>query len=541
MLYEIHSARVVSVFFIFLLLYLVALCNLYVLQIKQSTYFEQLARQQYHVTITKNPPRAQIHDRHGKALAINKDSLAAFITPHDLKEKDSLVNFLKIHYPKALQRLNKQNKSQFMYIKRRLTTQQIEELKAADLDDIKFLKEPSRYYTLESIGPVVGLTDIDNQGTLGIELMYNAQLAGKCETVTLEKDARSGHFYFTRKTKIEGATGNTLALTLDNKLQFLTYESLKDAIIACGSKEASAIILNGATGEILAMATAPDFDPNSVEQLDINLTKNRIIGNAYELGSVIKVFLALAALEEQVITPDELIDCENSKQAKLNGFKFSTWKAHGIQTFSQVIEGSNNIGVAKVALRLGNKLYDNYSKLGFGKKLDILPGEHLGYVNPPHKWSHASPITLSFGYEMSANLLQLARATTVLCNNGKLINPSIILHKPGASQQLYSSRSITQMREILKTTASSYKFSFKNIDGLEIMGKTGTARMLTNGNYDANKHIFTYVGIVEKGPYKRIIITCMLESTQKNPYASTTAAPLFDSIAHKMLIHDKIA
>lgn len=539
--YEIHSVRVVSVFFIFLLLYLVALCNLYVLQVKQSNYFEQLAHQQYHVTITKNPARAEIRDRNGKALAINKDSLAAFITPHDLHNKEALVQFLKKHYPKAAQRLIKQHKSQFMYIKRRLTKEQIDLLTRMNLEDIKFLKEPSRYYTLESIGPIVGLTDIDNQGTLGIELMFNSQLAGKPETVTLEKDARSGHFYFTRKTKIEGSKGNSLHLTLDNKLQFLVYESLKESVISCGSKEASAIVLDGSTGEILAMATIPDFDPNSIEDLDINLTKNRITGNAYELGSVIKIFLALAALEEQVVTPDELIDCENSKQTKLNGFKFSTWKAHGIQTFSEVIQGSNNIGVAKVALRLGNKLYDNYTKLGFGKKLDILPGEHIGYVNPPHKWSHASPITLSFGYEMSANLLQLARATTVLCNNGSLIDPSIILGKTGNPRPLYSTQAVSGMREILKATSANSKFSFKNIDGLEIMGKTGTARMLTNGQYDATKHIFTYVGIIEKNKYKRIIITCMQETNQKNPYASTTAAPLFDSIAHKMLIHDKIA
>lgn len=540
MIYEINSARVVSIFFVFLLLYLIALCNLYVLQVKQSDYFEQLAHQQYQVTITKTPPRAEIKDRHGNPLALNKDSLSAFITPHDLQDKSALLAFFKKQYPKVAVRLEKQPTAHFMYIKRRLTEEQATLLEKSKLADIKFLKEPSRFYTLESTGPLVGLTDIDNQGTVGIELMYNSELAGKAETFVLEKDARSGHFYFTRKTKIEGSTGNALYLTLDSTLQFLVYQELKDALEKYDSKEVSAIILDGTTGEILALATAPDFDPNSVEKLDINLTKNRIISDTYEFGSVIKIFLALAALQENVVTPDELIDCENTLKTKINGFQFSTWKAHGIQTFSQVIEGSNNIGVAKVALRLGEKLHTHYKQLGFTKKIGILPGENSGYINPPHKWSNASLITLSFGYEMSANLLQLARATSVLCNNGTLITPSIILHAPGEQiKNIYSEKAVESLREILKRTAEN-KFSFNNVAGLQILGKTGTARMLTNGLYDTKKHLFTYIGIIEKGTYKRIIITCLKETSQKNAYASTTAAPLFEDIAHKMLIHDKI-
>jgi cell division protein FtsI (penicillin-binding protein 3) len=533
-----YKARLITVFFAFVFVYFIVIGNLYRVQIQQNLFFKQLGQQQYKVTIIKTPARAEIYDRSAiQPLAMNKESLSAFIIPQQLEDTIAVKKFLAKNFPQAADRLEKNMHTHFMYIKRRLSSAQIALIQKDALNDIKLLKEPSRYYPIESVGPLVGITDIDNQGLFGIELMCNQQLAGKPSTFMLEKDARSGHFYFKYETKIKGSIGQSVSLTLDSNLQFLVHEELKEAVVQFGSQEGSALIVDGTTGEILACATYPDFDPNCTESLDVEKTKNRPMVDAYELGSVIKIFLALAALEEKIVTPEELIDCENSISYILNGIKFTTWKAHGLISFTEVIEGSNNIGTAKVALRLGPQLYNHYRQLGFGKKIGIFPAESNGFINPPATWSKASPISLSFGYEISCTLLQLAQAVTVLTNNGALIKPTLIKseNKNKQNPSLYHPNTILNMREILKKTAAKWQ-----IPGFTIMGKTGTARLLTQGKYDPGRLIFTFAGIVEQDKYKRIIVTCLKETTQKNPFASTTAAPLFEKLVRKMIIHDKL-
>jgi cell division protein FtsI (penicillin-binding protein 3) len=540
-----HNSRLSIIFFCFVLLYGVVLANLYILQIQKSRFFKSLGEHQYYVTVTLMPPRAEIYDRtETQPLAMNKESLSAFIMPSQLEQPQEVKKFLARHFPIAYERLKKSSHLHFMYVKRRVTEDQKACIEKSDLNDIKFLKEPSRFYPIQSVGPLVGITDIDNNGTGGIELMYNAQLAGTASTYLLAKDARSGHFYFKRETKVAGATGAPVILALDSLLQFLVYEEVKETVEQLGSKEGAALITNPDTGEILVMANYPDFNPNHTESIDIANTKNRIIANAYELGSVIKAFLALAALEEKVVSPDELIDCENRLVTTLNGFKFSTHKANGLIPFSEVIQFSNNMGVAKVAQRLGPKLYDHYTRLGFGQKISIFPGENKGFVNPPSQWSRASIITLSFGYEMSANLVQLAQALSIVANDGYLIRPRLLKVMPGETiakeGPLYSQTTITTMKEILSKTVAESILKKAHLQDYEIRGKTGTARLLTDGIYDPNRHIFTYMAIVQKGSYKRIVIIFLKETTKKGIMASTSALPLFERIAHKMLIHDKI-
>jgi cell division protein FtsI (penicillin-binding protein 3) len=533
-----YNVRLSSLFFLFVSLYIIVFGNLYVLQIRQSHFFSNLGKQQYHVTVTQTSPRAEILDRNNVPLAMNKDNMAAFITPHHLEQPEKLKQFLAAHFPQAAERLNKNKHSHFLFIKRRLTDKQLELINKNNLSDIKLLKEPNRYYPIESVGPIVGLTDIDNQGLLGIELLYNSQLAGKPFTHTLEKDARFKHFYFKRETKIEGTSGQPVTLTIDGTLQFLVYEELKDALRKYNSKEGAVLILDPTNGEILVMANYPDFDPNKAELLTNQaLTKNKICTDAYELGSVIKIFLALAALESGVVKPDELIDCENSNEATLNGFKFTTYKANGLISFTDVMVHSNNIGVAKVAQRLGPILYEHYKRLKFGQKIGIFPGENKGFITHPDKWSKSSIIALSFGYEISATLMQLAQALGIIANNGYAVTPQLKKNYTSIREStgpLYKPESIQTLKKILSETAKV------KIPSCEIMGKTGTARLLTNGKYDPNRHIFTYAGIVQKNDYKRIIITFVKETTTRGLMASTTALPLFEQVAYKMLIHDKI-
>jgi cell division protein FtsI (penicillin-binding protein 3) len=535
--------RSTIVFFFFTMLYAAVGINLYHIQIKQHDFYTKLAEQQYHVTITQTPLRGPIFDRTGKNyLAMNKDYIAAFILPTQMKDKKQTLKFLKKHFPQTIARFEKNKNKHFMFIKRRLSPEEIELIKQENNPDIFLLSEPGRYYPLASASPLVGLTDIDNKGLLGLELLYNNTLAGQPTTYHLEKDARSGYYYFKKETTVQGDLGQPLHLTIDADLQFLVQEAVQQTVEKFGAKEAAVIIMDPKTGEILTMLSYPYFNPNNPHSTNNENFKNRIITDAHELGSVMKVCAALAALEEDVVTANELIDCKNSLTTQIDGRTINTVQAHGVIPFTDVIALSNNIGIAIVAKRLNETIYDHYKKLGFGCKTGIkFPGENSGFLNPPENWSKQSIISLSYGYEVSITLLQLACAFCMIAT-GQKVSPSLIVNQcaPQDTRQLYSDSSLNTIKEILERTTLHGTARKAKIKGYRIMSKTGTANMLIDGKYDPDHNIYTCAGIVEKDNYQRVIVTFVKESQQKNIYASTVAVPLFESVAERMLIHDKI-
>ncbi len=539
------KVRTVCIFFIFCGLFGTAFFHLYGLQIKQHSFFSDLGNRQYYLTLTTYPDRGLIFDRNGIPLALNKESTAAFIMPHQIKDLEKLTAFLQKEFPAAYQRLQEKGDAYFLYVKRRLTDAEYQAIIEADVPDIHFVKEPSRFYPANTTATITGTTNIDNQGLFGIELLCNAQLAGTATTAVLEKDARSGLFYFSKKTTSEGIEPSPVSVTIDGNLQFLVQEELMTTINKYQVSQGAAIVMDPDTGEIFALATYPTFDPNNTQTITPGVTKNVGITECYEFGSAFKAFFALAALEENIVTPDELVDCEYRKTTYVEGRKVNTVESSvaGMLTFSEVIQKSNNIGVAKIAKRLGQPLYDHYKMLGFGTKTHIsFPGEQSGFLMPPDRWSAQSVISLSYGYEVRCTLLQLATAFSVFCNGGYKISPKLILNEATkeAPEKIYSIESIDTMREILQQTAKQGTAKFANVEGYITMGKTSTANLLENGHYNQNKNLYGFVGAVEKGSYKRVIACFVKESPRHNLYAATVAAPLFERIAEKTLLHDSI-
>ena len=539
--YHIHTT---IIFFIFCTLYAFIVGNLYVIQIKKHDFYKNLAKQQYHVSITKSPPRAPILDRTGKHLAMNKDSVSAFILPTQITSPETLEPFLQKYFPLALKRLHNNRTKNFMYIKRKLIEEQQQLITKHNIADIKLLHEPSRFYTIPSASSLIGLTDIDNHGLFGIELQYNAVLGGKSTTYWLERDARSGYFYFKKKTTITGHDATAVQLTIDSNLQFFAHDELKATMQQFAAREGAVIIMNPDNGNILAMASIPHIDPNNTKKLNLADTKNKVITDAYEFGSIIKVFAALASLQEGVVSPDELVDCKSQKTAYIDGRQVNTWRANGIIPFTDVVALSNNIGMATVAKRLGEKLYDHYIRMGFGAKTGItFPGENKGIVNPPYNWSKQSIISLSYGYEISTTLLQLAIAFCMIANNGYKVQPQLVLHerdKKNRQPPLYSESSIQAIKKILEQTTLHGTTKHTQIKGYKVMSKTGTANMLIDGTYDPKKNIYNCGGIIEKDNYQRVIVVFIKQAEKKGLYAATVAAPLFERIATRMLIHDRI-
>ncbi len=533
--YKIRSS---FIFILFCFGYAIIIGALYTIQIRKRNFFINLGKQQYQITIKKHPPRGLIYDTNFKFLALNKDTLSAFILPNQLENVEQLEQFLRKHFPQALQRLQANPQTQFMYIKRKLSPKELQLLEESMILDIKLVKEPSRFYPDKCMNQIVGITDIDNNGLFGLELIYNKKLAGSPATYCLEKDARSGHFYFKKETMVEGIDGEPLVLTIDSDLQFLAYQALKKTIQTYNAQEGSVLILDPTNNHILTMVNYPTFNHDNTNDIDFEKTKNKIVTEAYEPGSVMKVFAALALLEENLVDPDELVDCENSVFGKVNGARFTTTKAHGILPFTEVIQHSNNIGIAKTASRLGPLLYEHYRKLGFGKKLQFdWPGQQAGFVNPPQKWSRSSLVSLSFGYEIRATLLHLAQAFSIIVNDGRLL-PCTLIKNPNQnneqheSPRLYDHKSIQDIKNILSKTNA------KPLNGYTIWGKTGTANLVIDGEYSHNHNIYTFMGVIEQNTFKRIIVTFIKDTQRKDLRAATVAVPLFDTIAHDIVVQN---
>lgn len=545
-MHDTQKGRAIGVFCILFFVYVVIVVRLYYVQVVDHLFYMGLGSRQYHVTVTQLPSRAPILDRNGTFLAMNKDIYTAFILPNRIVDYDAVTQFLSKEFPAALTRLLKNPDKQFLYVKRRLTPEQIEAITQSGLSDIHILQEPGRFYPLGvAASPLVGSVTIDNHGLGGIELLCDATLSGIASTYSLEKDARSNYFYFEKTKMVDGVDGAPVTLTIDADLQFMVHQELCATVDEFKAVEGAVIIMDPTTGEVRAMTKFPSPDFNSGGEAVAD-EKNSIVTDSYELGSVIKIFASLAALEEGVVTLDERIDCRSQKTAIIDGRRINTTVAHGVLPFIDVVAKSNNIGMAIVAKRVGESLYDHYKAVGFGSKTGIeFPGEVSGFVNHPRNWSKQSIISLSYGYELSVTLLQLASAFAMIANDGITVQPTLILNPAYARDtynpvKIYSDSTIKQIKQILHETTLRGTTQKAGIKGYNILSKTGTANVLVDGQYDPNRNLFTCAGIVEQGSYKRVIVVFVKEANQKDLFAATVAAPLFERVAERMLIHDRI-
>lgn len=511
------------------------------IQIQQSTFFKDLGEKQYNITVQTLPQRASIYDRQGKAVAINKDSVAAFILPKAMYQKEETLTFLQKHFLHARERFDTYKTKNFMFVKRNLSPEEIELIKKSNLSDINFLKESSRFYPYECLGSILGITDIDNNGLFGLESQYNKRLQGTPTTYQLKKDAKSHHFYFSKETKQHGTDGLPITLTIDATLQFKFQTILDETVEKYASKEAGALAIDPNTGELLTIVSYPHFDPNNIKNLDMETTKCRPLVNCFESGSVLKIFGALAALQEGVTSLDEQIDCENTKETRLDNLRIRTVYPNGIISYLQVLQHSNNIGMVKVNKRLGTDLYDYYKLLGFGEMSGLnFPGEQKGFVNPPSNWSAYSIQSLSYGYEITTSLLHLAKAMSLLVNGGYLVKPKLIkddvVEKTGP---LVSQKTLDDVKHILSSVVQGGSGLKANISGYTVYGKTGTAHILENGKYNEDRHLYTFIGAIEKDDYLRVIV-CYVKDSKKATYASQVTAPLFKQLAEAMILHEAI-
>jgi cell division protein FtsI (penicillin-binding protein 3) len=529
-------------FFSFLLIFL----RVSYLQLFKKDFFKKLSFQQYYRLLPLQGKRGNIFDRRKRLLATTMNTYSIFADPFLIsspkKVSELLSKELDLSEDVIYKKIKDKNR-RFVWIKRKICWEEKERVRKLKIKGIGFLREEKRFYPQGNlVSHILGRVDIDNKGLEGVELTYDEFLRGKSGWVKVFKDSTFKEVIFTPQI-ITPQEGKDIILTLDSQIQYWTEKFLAETIKKFKAKGGSVIVMDGLTGEIIALANYPDFDPN---QRGVENTINRAISEVFEPGSVFKIVTLLAALEENRFSEEDKIFCEEG-EFKIPGTVLHDWRPYGELSFKEVFKKSSNIGVSKIATTLGEEIIYRYiKKLGFGEKTGIdLPGEAKGIVKLPNKWSKTSSYIIPIGQEIAVNLLQLVRAFAVVINGGYLVKPHVlksIYFEGGKKDYLYqrkkviSSSTCKRAKGILLEVVKDGTGKLAYIEGVKIGGKTGTAQKfdVNLGKYSSTKYRATFVGFIDdiKFPF---VIGITIDEPKKHHFGGVVAAPLFKKIVERIL------
>ena len=400
------------------------------------------------------------------------------------------------------------------------------------------------------LAQVLGFSSVDNQGLEGIERFMDADLHGRPGKRITKRDAHGREIKAFEMKALPAIDGNRIVLTIDQHLQYLTEKALEQAYKQWKPKGAWAIVMDPRTGEILAIANQPGFDPNLYDRSNADTRRNRAITDMYEPGSVFKIVTASGALNEGVVTPDTIINCENGK------WNYGVKVLHDVHSYGMlpmidVIVKSSNIGSVKIGLKLGAENLQHYIQgFGFGKGSGIdLPGEAPGYTRPPSQWSKTSPYNIPIGQEVMVTGLQMVTAMSVIANGGYLVKPYIVSKvqdaagvilkekKPIIKQQVIRPETAATMREILVQVVERGTGTKAQIPDIDVGGKTGTAQKILPGGrgYSHSSFMSSFVGFAPADD-PRYAMVVVLDDAHPLYYGGTVAAPVFKEVMEAALL-----
>ncbi|MBL4587840.1 penicillin-binding protein 2 [Candidatus Babeliales bacterium] len=525
-----RHVRIKILMYTVFLLYGVIFFRLFQLQVDQKYFLAEKAQKQHHDVEVIRPVRGIFHDRNKKPLVFNQKSWDIALIPAQKKIDEKSKKQLFEKYPEIAKKLSAEKWGSFCWLERQASSDKKELIEHVIPAVVSFVSS-KRYYPYEHSAHLLGFTNIDGKGLAGLELLYSTTLAGKTGKKVSMRQGKKSKKTFNETVVKPCLSGESILLTIDERLQSVAYQVLSEKVDEVQAEYGSVMIVDPTSGEVLSMVSYPSFDQHQVKKEDLEKSINRATNVSWEVGSVIKGLLALAALDEELVTPDSLIDC-SCTTTKLGGITVKHTRNMGKIPFGEVIQKSNNIGVAKVGLQLHGRLYDHYKKLGLGAKTALsFPGQDAGYLRSPDHWSRPTPVVLSFGYEVSVTVAQLAQAFSIIANNGVKVPITLLMSdSSGKNEQLYRDSIVQDTKDILERVGRRF-----GLPGYRVMGKTGTARLIKDGAYSSQHHIYTFGGIVEKGDYKRVIITMVKEPEKKGLLAAQITAPLFRVIAERMV------
>ena len=530
------------------ILIIVRLVNLQVLQAAELTL---KADRQHQKNVTLEGARGTIYDRNSKVLAMNMEVPSVFGVPVSLNPTVTARSLSSVLHVKAaeIEKKLKQEKH-FVWLARKLEPEQGRRLEHLSLDGVGVVMEGRRFYPKGPLlSHVLGFAGMDDRGLEGVELRYEQYLRGEKRAVVLQRDAL-GRAVFPKGLNEEGAAaGHSLTLTVDEVIQYIAEKELDEAVSRSNAKSGTVIVMNPKTGEVLAMAVSPRFDPNAVAVLVPDRWRNRALTDTYEPGSTMKTMIAAAALEEKVMTPGSMIYGENGQLSIANTVIHDHEKL-GWMTFAQMIQKSSNIGAAKVGIALGEwRVFDYLKEFGFGEKTGVdLPGETSGLLRGPLQWGKRSLASISMGQEIGVTPLQMVTAMSAIANGGVLMKPYVVSEVRNAKGQLMAqtmpqakrrivsldtARTLTTLLEGVVTIGTGGK---AGIPGYRVAGKTGTAQKVDprTGAYSSTLLVGSFLGYVP-AENPRLAMIVVIDEPKGEGWGGVVAAPVFRRIGEQVL------
>ncbi len=505
------------------------------LQGLNNDFLQQKGESRYSRVLEISATRGKITDRHGEALAISTPVKSVWAIPEEVQfsgqQRAKLAALLEMPPREIDKRLN--DATAFVYLKRQIAPEVAERVSALHIPGLFQNQEYRRYYPGgEVMAQMLGFTGADDIGQDGIELAFQSTLAGKSGSRRVIKD-RMGHIVEDTESIREAQNGSNLTLALDAKLQNLAFSQLKLVVDSNKAKAGAVVVLDAKSGEVLALANLPSYNPNNRSRLSGAQLRNRVITDTFEPGSTLKPFTISVAIEEGKVRPDSMIATA--------GGTFSIGHAtihdahrFGDMTVAQVIQRSSNVGAAKIALGLKPEdMWTMFDKVGFGTTPRLgFPGAASGRLRPYKSWRPIEQATMAYGHGISVSLLQLARAYTIFADDGELMPLSLLrVDAPLVGRQVISAATAHKMRDMLELAVQPGGTAPQaRVVGYRVAGKTGTAHKEENGGYAKNKYVASFVGLAPASNPRLVIAVMIDEPSAGQYYGGTVAAPVFSAV-----------
>ncbi|HMD01843.1 MAG TPA: penicillin-binding protein 2, partial [Candidatus Baltobacteraceae bacterium] len=537
------------------------LFRLYAVQIRDGKWLAERAYDQRVRTLDLMARRGTIYDRNGITLVRSVPSRSVYATPQDVRDKEGtariLAGLLGLAEPFVLARLR--SRDSYVVIERKIPHQVADRLDRAPLDGISVVPENTGIRFVPSgrlASTLIGFTGIDENGLEGLEYAFDGILRGSPGKMSLEADQFGRALPFAPPhTVVPARAGHSVVLTLDSYLQYSVERVLREGVAKWHARSGSALVMDPWTGEILALANAPDYDLRAYDRFPPDARRDRAVTDAYEPGSTFKLITAVAALESGKVSVTRRFPARDELQIGTrvihnaeDGFIASNPAG---ETLGEIIAYSHNVGAAEVGLAIGPQAMDRTLKrFGFGTPTEVeLPGENPGIVPPLGTWSETTLPTISFGHGIATTPLALARAYCAIANGGLLVRPrvlSAILDESG--NEIYRYGKEIERRVMSPATAATLRGYLRavvtrgtgnptaQIPGYTTAGKTGTAQIAENGSYVAGQYVASFVGYVP-AEVPRYVILVKIERPQGGIYGSVVAAPAFAQIARLAMLH----
>lgn len=547
----------VTCLFLFIAVIMVALgFRLMYLQFFKSNWLTENALDQRIRDIPVESKRGTIFDRNGKELGVSVSTESVYAIPAEILDVDEtaakLAAILALDRDKLSEKLKK--RQAFTWIKRKVDNDVAKNIKGLNLPGIGLTQEGRRYYPQENLAAhVLGFTGIDSQGLDGVELTFDQYLKGRSGSIVIEYDARGREIPYASHRFIKPIDGYDVYLTIDLVIQQIVERELERVMQDTGAKAATIIALEPNTGEILALANRPDYNPNRFAEYSPKLWRNIAIANTYEPGSTFKIITTTAALGDKVVNlTDRFFD---PGSVEVQGRHIHCWKAggHGSQSFQEVVENSCNVGFVNVGLKLGSDSFYKYlDAFGLGQLTNVdLAGEAKGIVIGKSKVKPLDIATMSMGQSIAVTPIQLATAVAAVANDGQRLRPQIVREvrdqkgemirgfQPDIIKQVVDQQTAQEVKKVLESVVENGTGKSAYLDGFRIAGKTGTAQKVGAGGYMAGKYIASFAGFTP-ADHPQIVMLVVIDEPVDLYYGGQIAAPAFAAVMKDILQYLKV-